>query len=264
MKIPVYYVDAFTKKLFSGNPAAVIFSNDVDDEYLMQNIAAENNLSETAFIRKEKNAFHIRWFAPSCEIDLCGHATLASAYIYFKYIEPSSSSFRVESKKNGTLRVFKKNELLFLDFPKDNIVKDEIKDLDKIINKKILEVFRGRDDFLAIVNSEEDVAELNINFEKLKKLPARGLIVSAEGKNCDFVSRCFFSATGVDEDPVTGSAHTTLTPYWSNKLNKTKLNAKQISQRGGELLCQIKEDRVFIGGDAVEYMSGHIEFKKNT
>lgn len=264
MKIPVYYVDAFTKKLFSGNPAAVIFSNDIDDEYLMQNIAAENNLSETAFIRKEKNAFHIRWFAPSCEIDLCGHATLASAYIYFKYIEPSSSSFRVESKKNGTLRVFKKNELLFLDFPKDNIVKDEIKGLDEIINKKILEVFRGRDDFLVIVNSEEDVAELNINFEKLKKLPARGLIVSAEGKNCDFVSRCFFPATGVDEDPVTGSAHTTLTPYWSNKLNKTKLNAKQISQRGGELLCQIKEDRVFIGGDAVEYMSGHIKFKKNT
>ena len=141
MKIPVYYVDAFTKKLFSGNPAAVIFSNDIDDEYLMQNIAAENNLSETAFIRKEKNGFHIRWFAPSCEIDLCGHATLASAYIYFKYIEPTATSFIVESKKNGTLGVFKKNDLLFLDFPKDNIVKDEIKDLDKIINQRNIRGF---------------------------------------------------------------------------------------------------------------------------
>jgi PhzF family phenazine biosynthesis protein len=258
MKIPVYYVDAFTKKLFSGNPAAVIFSNDIDDEYLMQNIAAENNLSETAFIRKEKNGFHIRWFAPSCEIDLCGHATLASAYIYFKYIEPTATSFIVESKKNGTLGVFKKNDLLFLDFPKDNIVKDEIKDLDKIINQKILEVFRGRDDILVILNKEEDVANLNINFEMLIQLSTRGLIVSAEGKNCDFVSRSFFPATGVNEDPVTGSAHTTLTPYWSEKLNKSNLIAKQISSRGGELICEIHENRVYIGGNAVEYMCGDI------
>ena len=259
MKIPVYYVDAFTKKLFSGNPAAVIFSNDIDDEYLMQNIAAENNLSETAFIRKEKNGFHIRWFAPSCEIDLCGHATLASAYIYFKYIEPTATSFIVESKKNGTLGVFKKNDLLFLDFPKDNIVKDEIKDLDKIINQKILEVFRGRDDILVILKKEEDVANLNINFEMLKQLSTRGLIVSAEGKNCDFVSRSFFPATGVNEDPVTGSAHTTLTPYWSEKLNKSNLIAKQISSRGGELICEIHENRVYIGGNAVEYMCGDIK-----
>ena len=259
MKIPVYYVDAFTKKLFSGNPAAVIFSNDIDDEYLMQNIAAENNLSETAFIRKEKNGFHIRWFAPSCEIDLCGHATLASAYIYFKYIEPTATSFTVKSKKNGTLGVFKKNDLLFLDFPKDNIVKDEIKDLDKIINQEILEVFRGRDDILVILNKEEDVANLNINFEMLKQLSTRGLIVSAEGKNCDFVSRSFFPATGVNEDPVTGSAHTTLTPYWSEKLNKSNLIAKQISSRGGELICEIHENRVYIGGNAVEYMCGDIK-----
>jgi len=259
MKIPVYYVDAFTKKLFSGNPAAVIFSNDIDDEYLMQNIAAENNLSETAFIRKEKNAFHIRWFAPSCEIDLCGHATLASAYIYFKYIEPTATSFIVESRKNGILRVFKKSDLLFLDFPKDNIKKEEIKVLDKIINQEILEVFKGRDDFLAILNKEEDVANLNINFEKLKQLSTRGLIVSAEGQNCDFVSRCFFPATGVDEDPVTGSAHTTLAPYWSEKLNKSELIAKQISSRSGELTCEIHENRVYIGGNAVEYMCGDIK-----
>ena len=259
MNIPVYYVDAFTSKLFSGNPAAVIFSNDIDDENLMQNIAAENNLSETAFIREEQNTFHIRWFAPSCEINLCGHATLASAYIFFKHIEPTATSFIVQSRKNGTLRVFKKNDLLFLDFPKDNLLKDEIKDIDKIINKEILEVFSGRDDILAIVKNEEDVANLNVNFERLKQLSARGLIVSAKGENCDFVSRSFFPATGVDEDPVTGSAHTSLIPYWSAKLNKSNLNAKQISSRGGELWCEINENRVYIGGNAVEYMCGVIK-----
>ena len=259
MNVPVYYVDAFTSKLFSGNPAAVIFSNDIDDENLMQNIAAENNLSETAFIREEQNTFHIRWFAPSCEIDLCGHATLASAYIFFKHIEPTATSFIVQSRKNGTLRVFKKNDLLFLDFPKDNLLKDEIKDIDKIINKEILEVFSGRDDILAIVKNEEDVANLNVNFERLKQLSARGLIVSAKGENCDFVSRSFFPATGVDEDPVTGSAHTSLIPYWSAKLNKSNLNAKQISSRGGELWCEINENRVYIGGNAVEYMCGVIK-----
>lgn len=259
MNIPVYYVDAFTSKLFSGNPAAVIFSNDIDDENLMQNIAAENNLSETAFIREEQDTFHIRWFAPSCEIDLCGHATLASAYIFFKHIEPTATSFIVQSRKNGTLRVFKKNDLLFLDFPKDNLLKDEIKDIDKIINKEILEVFSGRDDILVIVKNEEDVANLNVNFERLKQLSARGLIVSAKGENCDFVSRSFFPATGVDEDPVTGSAHTSLIPYWSAKLNKSNLNAKQISSRGGELCCEINENRVYIGGNAVEYMSGVIK-----
>jgi PhzF family phenazine biosynthesis protein len=259
MNIPVYYVDAFTSKLFSGNPAAVIFSNDIDDENLMQNIAAENNLSETAFIREEQNTFYIRWFAPSCEIDLCGHATLASAYIFFKHIEPTATSFIVQSRKNGTLRVFKKNDLLFLDFPKDNLLKDEIKDIDKIINKEILEVFSGRDDILAIVKNEEDVANLNVNFERLKQLSARGLIVSAKGENCDFVSRSFFPATGVDEDPVTGSAHTSLIPYWSAKLNKSILNAKQISSRGGELWCEINENRVYIGGNAVEYMCGVIK-----
>ena len=259
MNVPVYYVDAFTSKLFSGNPAAVIFSNDIDDENLMQNIAAENNLSETAFIREEQDTFHIRWFAPSCEIDLCGHATLASAYIFFKHIEPTATSFIVQSRKNGTLRVFKKNDLLFLDFPKDNLLKDEIKDIDKIINKEILEVFSGRDDILVIVKNEEDVANLNVNFERLKQLSARGLIVSAKGENCDFVSRSFFPATGVDEDPVTGSAHTSLIPYWSAKLNKSNLNAKQISSRGGELCCEINENRVYIGGNAVEYMSGVIK-----
>lgn len=258
MGLPVYYVDAFTDQLFSGNPAAVIFSQ-INDEELMQNIAAENNLSETAFIREDNGIYHIRWFAPLCEIDLCGHATLASAFIFFKYVNPDSSLFTVQSKKNGDLHVTKKGDLLVLDFPKDSLaLSQEIKLVENIINIKPRELYRGRDDFLVIVDSEDLVQNLNINFELLNNLKARGLIVSSPGKDCDFVSRFFAPSAGVSEDPVTGSAHTTLIPYWSKKLKKSKLLARQISKRGGVLFCEDSGDRVHIGGKAIEYMKGDI------
>jgi len=258
MGVPIYYVDAFTDRLFSGNPAAVIFSQ-LNDEELMQNIAAENNLSETAFIREENNEYHIRWFAPLCEIDLCGHATLASAFIYFKYIKPESSQFKVQSLKNGVLKVSKKDDLLILDFPKDSLNKyGDGKFIEEIINTKVIELYKGRDDVLAIVESEKDIKNLNINIELLNNLTARGLIVSSSGDNCDFVSRFFAPSAGVNEDPVTGSAHTTLIPYWSKKLNKTSLVAQQLSERGGVLFCEDKGDRVLIGGKAVEYLNGKI------
>jgi PhzF family phenazine biosynthesis protein len=258
MSTPIYYVDTFTDKLFSGNPAAVIFSQ-IKDDHLMQKIAAENNLSETAFIREEKGIFHIRWFAPLCEIDLCGHATLASAYIFFKYIKPDSSIFEVQSLKNGTLRVTKRNNLLVLDFPKDSLSKySEFSLIEEIININPLELYKGRDDVLAIVESEDDVRKLDINFELLNKINARGLIVSAGAIKCDFVSRFFAPSAGVNEDPVTGSAHTTLIPYWSKELNKNKLLAKQLSDRGGVLFCENKKDRVLIAGRAVEYLTGKI------
>jgi PhzF family phenazine biosynthesis protein len=258
MTTPIYYVDTFTDKLFSGNPAAVIFSQ-IKDDHLMQKIAAENNLSETAFIREEKGIFHIRWFAPLCEIDLCGHATLASAYIFFKYIKPDSSIFEVQSLKNGTLRVTKRNNLLVLDFPKDSLSKySEFSLIEEIININPLELYKGRDDVLAIVESEDDVRKLDINFELLNKINARGLIVSAGAIKCDFVSRFFAPSAGVNEDPVTGSAHTTLIPYWSKELNKNKLLAKQLSDRGGVLFCENKKDRVLIAGRAVEYLTGKI------
>lgn len=258
MGVPIYYVDAFTDRLFSGNPAAVIFSQ-LSDEELMQNIAAENNLSETAFIREENNEYHIRWFAPLCEIDLCGHATLASAFIYFKYIKPESSQFKVQSLKNGVLKVSKKDDLLILDFPKDSLNKyGDGKFIEEIINTKVIELYKGRDDVLAIVESEKDIKNLNINIELLNNLTARGLIVSSSGDNCDFVSRFFAPSAGVNEDPVTGSAHTTLIPYWSKKLNKTSLVAQQLSERGGVLFCEDKGDRVLIGGKAVEYLNGKI------
>ena len=258
MTTPIYYVDAFTDKLFSGNPAAVIFSQ-IKDDCLMQKIAAENNLSETAFIREEKGIFHIRWFAPLCEIDLCGHATLASAYIFFKYIKPESSTFEVQSLKNGTLKVTKKNNLLVLDFPKDSLSKyNKFSLIEKIINTNLIELYKGRDDVLAIVESEDAVRNLDINFELLNKISARGLIVSAGGIKYDFVSRFFAPSAGVNEDPVTGSAHTTLIPYWAKELNKNKLIAKQLSDRGGILFCENKKDRVLIAGRGVEYLTGKI------
>ena len=258
MSTPIYYVDAFTDKLFSGNPAAVIFSQ-TKDGHLMQKIAAENNLSETAFIREENGIFHIRWFAPLCEIDLCGHATLASAFIFFKYIKPESSIFEVQSLKNGILKVTKKNNLLVLDFPKDSLSKyNEFSSIEEIININPIELYKGRDDVLAIVESEDSVRNLDINFELLNKINARGLIVSARGTKSDFVSRFFAPSAGVNEDPVTGSAHTTLIPYWSNKLGKTSMRAEQLSERGGVLYCEDKNDRVLIGGNAIEYLKGEI------
>ena len=258
MELDVYYVDAFTDKLFSGNPAAVIFS-DINDTNLMQSIAAENNLSETAFINKKSGTYNIRWFAPSCEIDLCGHATLASAFVYFNFIEPSANNIRFLSLKNGFLDVNKKNNILYLDFPKDKLAHvDNNLQIVNALKIEPLEIYKGRDDYLVILESEKDVANLNPDFFMFKNIDARGLIVSSTSKNYDFISRCFFPTTGVDEDPVTGSAHTTLIPYWSKKLNKKNLHAMQISKRGGELKCADNGGRVSIGGNAVLYLRGKI------
>jgi len=260
MNTPIYYVDAFTDSLFSGNPAAVIFS-EINDPLLMQLIASENNLSETVFIRSENNKYFIRWFSPSCEIDLCGHATLAAAFIYFNYIEPEALEFEVHSLKNGALKVTQKADYLFLNFPKDNIQKDDkYKDIISNILGSVepIEIFKGRDDLLVILDNELDIVNLKPDFNLLKEIPLRGMIVTAPSSEFDFVSRCFFPLTGVDEDPVTGSAHTTLIPYWSKRLNKKKLRAKQVSKRGGLLSCEDASDRVYIGGKAVLYMKGNI------
>ena len=255
----IYYVDAFSDELFSGNPAAVIFTQ-INDAQLMQNIAAENNLSETAFIREINGKLHIRWFAPSCEIDLCGHATLASAFIYFKYINKFSSNiFKVSCAKHGELKVHKQNNYYYLDFPTDHLVKEESSQLiERAIGYKLDCIYRGRDDYLVNLKSENQIINLKPDFSKLKEINARGLIVTAPGDNCDFVSRCFFPSTGVDEDPVTGSAHTSLVPFWAEKTGKKKFNAKQLSLRGGKLLCKQEGSRVLIGGKAVEYMKGTI------
>lgn len=258
MKIPIYYLDAFTEELFSGNPAAVIFS-DIEDSKLMQLIAAENNLSETAFINNSNNKYSIRWFAPGCEIDLCGHATLASAYVYFQYINPGATIFEVNSIKHKNLKVTKDEDLLYLDFPVDELIELSNFDyMERLIGVRPNFIFKGRDDYLAILNSQIDIETLNPDFAKLKHLDARGLIVTAQGNNCDFVSRCFFPRTGVNEDPVTGSAHTSLVAYWAKTLNKNTFIARQLSNRGGDLSCKLEGKRVLIGGKVVEYLQGYI------
>lgn len=258
MKIPIYYLDAFTDQLFSGNPAAVIFS-DIEDSKLMQQIATENNLSETAFINNSDNKYSIRWFAPGCEIDLCGHATLASAYVYFQYINSGATTFEVNSIKHKNLIVTKDKDMLFLNFPVDKLIEqDNYDEIEEMIGVRPIYICKGRDDYLAILKSQTNVENLDPDFMKLKHLDSRGLIVSAQGSDCDFVSRCFFPRTGVDEDPVTGSAHTSLTAYWSKVLDKNILNAKQLSVRSGKLSCELKDQRVLIGGKVVEYMQGFI------
>lgn len=258
MKLSIYYIDAFTKSLFSGNPAAVIFSN-LDNTMVMQNIAAENNLSETAFISYRDNKYFIRWFAPECEIDLCGHATLASAHVFFNYINIDTDIFEVHSKRNGVLNVFKHEDALYLDFPTDTLLPStQYDDVFNSVGISPIDIYEGRDDLLAIFENKSDIENLNLNVEAIKRIDKRGLIVTAPGDDSDFVSRCFFPSTGVIEDPVTGSAHTSLIPYWSKKLKKDKLIAKQLSQRGGVLFCEHKNERVLIGGNSVLYMKGEI------
>ena len=260
-KISLYQVDAFTDRLFSGNPAAVCPSQGSLSVGLMQSIAAENNLSETAFVDISASPFSIRWFTPLAEIDLCGHATLASARILFdEYLDPECSEISFSSN-SGPLRVFKRSDKLFLDFPRDDPVElDEELTLRSVIKRAIGQdperIFKGRDDFLAVVSSQHDIETIRPRLENLEELPSRGLIVSAVGNEVDFVSRCFFP--GIGEDPVTGSAHTMMTPYWASFFGKDRLIARQCSVRGGILECELLDDRVTIGGSTVRYLDGEI------
>ena len=258
MRLELFQVDSFTNKIFEGNPAGVIFSELLSNE-IMQKIALENNLSETAFISEEGNDFRIKWFSPLMEIDLCGHATLAAAHIYFTEINRDADSITFISSKNGSLEVTRKNNYLYLNFPVDLYEPISIDDdLINMLGETPIEAFKGRDDIMCIFEDEATIYNIEPNKDLLKLFPVRGLIVSAKSLDYDFVSRCFFPVTGVDEDPVTGSAHTTLTPYWSKQLGKNSLLAKQVSSRGGELKCVLEGDRVIIGGEAVTYLNGFI------
>ena len=258
MRLELFQVDSFTNKIFEGNPAGVIFSEFLPNE-VMQKIALENNLSETAFVYEEGNDYRIKWFSPLMEIDLCGHATLAAAHIYFTEINRDANSITFISSKNGSLEVTRKNNYLYLNFPVDQYAPISIDDdLINMIGETPIEAFKGRDDIMCIFEDESIIYNIEPNKSLLKLFPVRGLIVSAKSLDYDFVSRCFFPITGVDEDPVTGSAHTTLTPYWAKQLGKDSLLAKQVSSRGGELKCVLEGDRVIIGGEAVTYLNGFI------
>lgn len=258
MSLSIYQVDAFTSELFAGNPAAVVPLDEWLSDEQMQNIAAENNLSETAFFVKEGESYRLRWFTPTVEVDLCGHATLATAHVLFEELGYPEDEL-VFKTRSGLLNVGKSGNRLLMNFPADHMEKVEAPDVmfQALGIPKTPEVYKS-DDYMVVLNSEEEVAALNPDIKMLSEVEARGIIVTAPGDEVDFVSRFFAPQSGVDEDPVTGSAHTKSTPYWSKKLGKDRLNARQISKRGGDLICEMKGDRVEISGFAITYLKGEI------
>jgi len=258
MKISIFQVDAFTSELFCGNPAAVCPLESWIDDKILQSIAYENNLSETAFFVRESDGYRIRWFTPTCEVDLCGHATLASAYIIFNELDSTVSNIKFFSN-SGELNVTKNSDLISLDFPSlPPKISQNPEKIYSAFNIKPIEVLEA-EDYLLIYESQEQIESILPDLNVLRDIDLRGVIVSSKGNDCDFVSRFFAPKYGIDEDPVTGSAHCTLIPYWSEKLGKKKLHAKQLSKRGGELFCEMKNNRVRISGRAVKYLSGEIE-----
>jgi PhzF family phenazine biosynthesis protein len=260
MEINIFKLDAFTQERFSGNPAAVCVLDQWLDAETMQQIASENNLAETAFLVKVEEVYNIRWFTPTVEVDLCGHATLAAAYVIIHYYEKGSDILHFYSERSGPLRVLKGADgLLILDFPTDELRPCEAPpELVRGLKLTPLECYKGKTDYLFVCKSEAEVTAILPDFSEIVKAKCRGVIVTAPGEQCDFVSRFFAPQSGIDEDPVTGSAHTTLTPYWSNKLGKTTLKAAQLSKRKGYLECSLKGDRVHIGGHVVLFLKGEI------
>jgi PhzF family phenazine biosynthesis protein len=263
MKIKLYQVDAFTDTLFRGNPAAVCVLNEWLDDDIMQKIAMENNLSETAFVVQKNNQFQIRWFTPVDEVILCGHATLATAHVLINYYKYTSNEIIFKSKYSGILKVRKEGKYLTLDFPIDRIKKViPPNNLIKGIGKEPIEVYKGKTDYLLVYQKEEDIQAISPNFTILSHMKTRGIIVTSKGDHSDFVSRFFAPKLGINEDPVTGSAHTTLIPYWAKKLNKNELTAKQLSSRQGQLKCRLDKDRVYISGETKTYLKGEILFEE--
>lgn len=259
MKLKMYQVDAFTSRPFGGNPAAVCILEGWPGDQLMQQIASENNLSETAFAVPVENGYEIRWFTPVVEVELCGHATLAASHVLFEHYDHLSDVIRFFSREMGTLLVNRSEGLLILDFPADRLEAIKIPgELKGALGKTPVKAFRGRTDYLMIYPDQQDIEAMDPDFSWLARTGKRGVIISARGRDVDFVSRFFAPGVGIDEDPVTGSAHTTLTPYWSKELGKKRLTARQVSRRGGELVCEDLGERVKVAGKAVTYLEGEI------
>jgi len=259
MKLKIYQVDAFTDKIFGGNPAAVCPLQEWLSDDLLQNIAMENNLSETAFYVKDGNKYQIRWFTPTVEVDLCGHATFAAAFVLFHQEDHAEQKIKFFSPRSGQLTVTRQDELLTLNFPADMVQPVEpSQEILTAFDLKPKTVYKGKTDYLFAFKSEEDVKKLNPNLINIAQLDARGVIATAKGNDVDFVSRFFGPQVGVDEDPVTGSAHTTLTPFWAKELGKEELTANQLSKRKGYLKCKYADQRVEISGQGRLFMSGKI------
>ena len=259
MKLTIYQIDSFADKLFAGNPAAVIPLDKWIDDSLMQQLAMENNLAETAFFVPKGNDFEIRWFTPALEINLCGHATLASAFVLFNFLEYKSNTVTFHSK-SGPLVVTRNGDLLNMDFPswKPELITEYPSELlASLGNPEITGVYSNREYLVELMN-EQEVRRCTPDFSLMKKVD-KMVIITAPGKEVDFVSRFFAPTAGIDEDPVTGSAHSQLIPFWSNKLGKDIMQAKQLSKRGGDIYCEQKGKRVIMGGQCVFYMKGEIE-----
>jgi len=257
VEIPFYQIDAFASEVFSGNPAGVCLLEDWLPDASLQSIAAENNLPETAFLVRGENHYDLRWFTPNVEIDLCGHATLASGYVIFQYVDPDAERVDFMSK-SGKLSVDRRDDLMFLDFPSrkaQTCVRPN--ELDAILGASPSEVLAARD-LMAVFDNEEQIRTLNPDLSAVSELEYFALIVTAPGRNSEFVSRFFAPGAAIPEDPVTGSAHCTLIPYWSERLGMKDLHAFQLSARGGELFCTDRGERVSIGGRCVTYLTGMI------
>ena len=259
MKLTINQVDAFAENVFQGNPAAIVPLENWIEDGLMQKIAMENNLAETAFFVKTDTGYHIRWFTPALEIDLCGHATLASAYIIKNFMEPHLAEINFTTQTAGLLRAMAKDGIYTLDFPARmpqpcDVPEKLLRSLDI---SAAVEVLKSRDYFVVLPN-EDAVRNIEPEFMLMKDLDATGVIVTAKGQSADVVSRCFYPGAGIPEDPVTGSAHCNIVPYWSNKLGRTKLFCKQLSKRGGDLVCELEGDRVLMSGKCVLYLQGEI------
>lgn len=258
IKIKQYQVDAFAHRAFEGNPAAVCPLNSWLKDELLQAIAEENNLSETAFFVPTENGFHLRWFTPVSEVDLCGHATLASAHVIFQILGYPKQIVAFETR-SGTLTVERKGERLAMNFPARSPKPcSPPSALIEGLGRCPIEVLAA-DDYIAVFDSEATIRAISPDFTKLCELNLRGVCVTARGESVDFVSRFFAPKVGIPEDPVTGSAHCALGPYWSSKLGKSCLNARQISKRGGDVLCQIDGDQVILSGHAVTFMEAEID-----
>jgi PhzF family phenazine biosynthesis protein len=257
MSIPYYHVDAFTGRLFSGNPAGVCPLADWLPDALLQSIAAENNLAETAFVVQRGPQFDLRWFTPAIEMDLCGHATLAAAHVLFRHLGLRAPSVSFQTR-SGVLTVARADDLLTLDFPARPAAPCAApQDLIDGLGAKPAATAKARD-YLAVFESEEAVRNLRPDLAALTRLDCLGIIATAPGKDSDFVSRFFAPRAGIPEDPATGSSHCTLIPYWAERLGRAKLRALQVSPRGGELFCEHRGERVGIGGRAVTYATGFL------
>lgn len=260
MNLSIYQVDAFTKKTFAGNPAAVCPLTEWLADDVMLKIAAENNLAETAFFVKKDDVYEIRWFTPAVEVNLCGHATLASAHVIFHCLHLEEHKVNFYSARSGDLSVEKQGDVLVLDFPRYGVNEIEIDaNLVEAVGKRPLQTWETQGNMvLMLFETEDDIKNIAPDMPALGKIPFDEVIVTAKGDSADFVSRMFAPRIGIPEDPVTGAIHCSLIPFWAERLGKETLYARQISARGGELFCELKGERVKIGGNAALYLKGEI------